>query len=189
MATQTSPLSPHAGPPAKDGPWALEVALFEPRPELARVLLDGLLRRSVAAHFTDLEALARCCRELQPAAVALPLSLTTAGPELEQAVLAFLRAFGRRAAVVVYADTARLSVAEYSRPLAAGARRVLNEAAPTFVEDLCALLGQLVEDHRAQLEEEHRLSAVMARHGLVGNSPALREVFRRALRAAHFSDL
>src|SRR5262249_24339001 len=86
-------------------------------------------------------------------------------------------------------DTAKLSVSAYSRPLAGGARQVLNEASPTFLDDLRGALARLVENHLEQVEEEERFGALMARHGFVGQSQALREVFRRAVKASHFSDL
>ncbi|HZT78986.1 MAG TPA: sigma 54-interacting transcriptional regulator, partial [Gemmataceae bacterium] len=56
-------------------------------------------------------------------------------------------------------------------------------------DDLARTAARLVRDHQAHVAEEARLAALFEGFGLVGNSPALREVFRRALKAAHFSDL
>jgi transcriptional regulator with GAF, ATPase, and Fis domain len=142
---------------------------------------------------TDLETLADYCRKHTAAAVALPLMFVPAGsppPDGAQApVVDFVRRHGRQTAVVVYADTGRLPLAVYCQALAAGARQVLNEAAPDFTEQLRQALTRLVRDHLARDHEEEELTATFARFGLIGRSARLQEVFGRAQKAAHFSDL
>jgi two-component system response regulator HydG len=105
------------------------------------------------------------------------------------AILDFLRAFARRAAILVLADTAQLPIALYCQPLAAGARQILNQQAPTFLEDLTAAVERLTLDLRIQFHERRQLGRLFADCGLIAQSAAMREVFRRAIKAGHFSDL
>src|SRR5262249_41573798 len=89
----------------------------------------------------------------------------------------------------VYAATDRVPLTVYCRALAAGAKQILNERSPNFVDDLRQALTRLVRDHLARGAEQEQLTALFAGHGLIGQSPALQEVFRRAVRASQFSDL
>jgi transcriptional regulator with GAF, ATPase, and Fis domain len=123
-----------------------------------------------------------------PTVVLLPFGPEASSPE-SAAALEFLRAFGRRLPVLVYADTARLPITQYCRPLAAGARQVLNHQAPTFLDDLTAAIRRLSQDLQAQLQEQEQLGGLFASCGLIAGSAAMREVFRRAVKASHFSDL
>jgi transcriptional regulator with PAS, ATPase and Fis domain len=138
--------------------------------------------------------LTRRCQERTPVALAMPLDWPEAPPPaaalgISSPVLAFLRAHGKRFPIIVYADTTRLPIAVYCRALAAGARQVVNLASPRFVEDLTQTLLRLLEDHQNQVETERRLGELFAQHGLIGQSPALREVFHRVIKASHLNDL
>jgi DNA-binding NtrC family response regulator len=103
--------------------------------------------------------------------------------------LAFLRAYARQLPVVVYADTGRLPIRLYCQPLAAGARQVLSAQSTTFLDDLIAVVERLTRHMRAQFQEHEELAGLFARYGLIAQSAAMREVFRRALKASHFNDL
>jgi anti-anti-sigma factor len=164
------------------------VALCDPRPDYADLLTIALMQDLPITRYSSLDELERNCRRDLPAAIALPLQWPGA-VEYDPAVLGFIREFGRHVAIVVYADTNRLSIESYSRALAAGARQVVHEETHTFVEDLRQTLTRLVSDHLAHLEEQEHLTALFAQHGLIGASPALREVFLRAIKASHLSDL
>jgi transcriptional regulator with PAS, ATPase and Fis domain len=89
----------------------------------------------------------------------------------------------------VYADTFRLSIGLYCQPLAIGARQILSAQSPTFLDDLRAVVERLTRDLEAQLLEQEQLADLFARCGLIARSGSMREVFRRALKASHFSDL
>jgi transcriptional regulator with GAF, ATPase, and Fis domain len=104
-------------------------------------------------------------------------------------VVDFIRSHGHDVPIVVYADTTRLPLAVYCQALAAGARQVLNEANPEFAEQLRQTAARLLRDHRAREREREQFADLFAGHGLIGRSAALREVFSRALKASHFSDL
>jgi transcriptional regulator with GAF, ATPase, and Fis domain len=198
------PLSPRAGwhGPAPSIPWDLVaqqlVLLGDPHEvrgrELARALKEFGLR---VDHHDNWHDLTRSCQADAPAALALALQWgpapVGAGPGAALAAdapaLQFLRAHGRQLAVLVYADTSRLPIGSYCRVLVAGAKQVLSEQSPTFLQELRQTLGRLVHEHQAQQEERHHLAELFARHGLIGRSAALQEVFRRAVQASHFSDL
>jgi transcriptional regulator with PAS, ATPase and Fis domain len=166
------------------------VALCDPRPEYADLLGVALVQDLPIVRCSTLNELEHYCRRDLPAAIALPLRWMGQGAgEDDAAVLRFIREFSRQVAIVVYADTNRLSIESYSRALAAGARQVVHEEAHTFVEDLRQTLTRVVSDRLAHLEEQEHLTALFAQHGLIGASGALREVFRRAVKASHLSDL
>ena len=168
------------------------VVVCDPDPARAEQLVAALAPALSVVHCPDLGTFAQAWRKHRPAAVALPLQWPAAGPAFaasDAPVLQFLREHGRDLAIIPYAATSRLPLADYCRALAAGARQVLNEDSPTFADDLRQTLTRLVRNHQARSTEQEELTAAFAEHGLIGQSPALREVFRRALRASQCSDL
>jgi transcriptional regulator with PAS, ATPase and Fis domain len=128
-------------------------------------------------------------RGLVPTVLLLPFGATGDGAFEPQAALASIRAFSRHTAILVYADTARLPIAVYCQPLAAGARQVFNEQSPSFLEDLTAAVERLTQALQAQFQEREQLGELFASCGLIATSPAMREVFHRAVKASHFNDL
>jgi DNA-binding NtrC family response regulator len=134
----------------------------------------------------DVESVAAACGEQAPVAVVLPLAEPPlSGPG--DGVLGFLRACPGDTAVFLYGS--RLPADVRREALAAGARWVLDAEAPSFREDLRRLLADVVHDSRLKLEEERARSLLFAEHGLLGESAAMREVFRRAILASQFSNL
>jgi anti-anti-sigma factor len=182
-------------PEVLDSREPLEVALYDVQAVRAGELVTGLARDLSVVHFADLETLGRYCQRDKPVAVALALpGKGSAAPDpgngpVDRAVLEFIRAHCRQLPVIAYAHTSRLPIEVYCQALAAGAKQVVNSQSPTFAEDLRHLLSCLVRDRQAHQAEEARLAQVFAGHGLVGESPAMREVFRRAVKAGQFSDL
>jgi len=169
------------------------VTLCHPQSSRANRLCSVLGEALPIVQEPDLESLARSCRDQTTRILVLPVewpeSPSSHDLRADTALLRFIREHRQRFAIIVYADTTQLPVGVYCRALCAGARRIFNEAAPTFPEDLCRHLQQLVRDHQAQCEEEKKLTGIFENFGLIGQSPGLREVFRRAIRASHFSDL
>jgi two-component system response regulator HydG len=137
----------------------------------------------------QLDALRQHCETGAAAIVLLPFGISDGQAPDAAATLAFVRTFARQLPVLVYADTARLPITHYCQPLAAGARQVLNAGAATFLDDLAAVVERLTQDLRAQFQEQEQLGGLFANCGLVARSEAMREVFRRAIKASHFSDL
>jgi DNA-binding NtrC family response regulator/anti-anti-sigma regulatory factor len=187
---RTSGTAPEpASPSAKLG----EIALYDPKPSRAAELTADLSRDLSVVHFTDIETLDRHCERTPPAAVALalpwPVSVPASGAALDSPPLQFLRARGRQFSVLAYVDTTSLPIEVYCQALAAGAKQVVNEQAPSFREDLRQLLLRLVREHEAQKREKEEITALFAQHGIYGQSAALQEVLRRALKASRFSDL
>jgi transcriptional regulator with GAF, ATPase, and Fis domain len=174
-----------------------EVVLADPDRDRAASLLRVLTPELRVVYESRLEDVERHCREGQVAAVVLPLhwsgSPRSATAESlavsDTPLLHLLRAYGQRLAIVVYGDTGHLPLEVYCRPLAAGARQVLNERAATFAEDLKQTVRRLVSDRQAHLHERDQLRALFAEHGLLGQSLALEEVFRTAVKASYFSHL
>jgi two-component system response regulator HydG len=154
----------------------------------------GRVTSALAAHgrvicHGKLESARLACQVELPELILLPFGTAGAGAPETAAILEFLRTFARQAAILVYADTARLPISLYCQPLAAGARQILNEQAPTFLDDLSAAVERLAQDLRIQLHEREQLGQLFEDCGLIAQSAAMREVFRRALKASHFSDL
>jgi transcriptional regulator with GAF, ATPase, and Fis domain len=136
------------------------------------------------------DQLGRYCAEQTHAVVALPFPWPAADASTARApVLEFLHAQGHRLPIVVYADTNRLPIGVYCQALVAGAKQVVNRRAPGFIDDLTATVVRLAADHREHIAEEERRVDLFAGHGLVGRSKALRDIFGRALKASHFTDL
>jgi transcriptional regulator with PAS, ATPase and Fis domain len=174
------------------------ITLCDPRADrrhaLRRALEGGGLAVVEAADWSTLQML---CDDGLARVIALPLVWPAApssggGPGAEDLcpeLLAFLRAESGKRDVIVYTDTNRIPMGVYCKALTVGARRILNDQAPTFVADLAETLARLERDRQSRQEERQQLGLVFARMGLIGTSPALLEVFRRALKASHFSDL
>ncbi len=132
----------------------------------------------------DLASALRECRRRVPVAAVLPFP----GAAGEGEVLRFLREQGRRTAVFLCTEAGPPPDAG-SRALAAGARALLDGAAPGFADDLRQRLARLMRDRRLRQEEDQALAMLFARYDLAGTSPALRDVFRRAIKATQFTDL
>jgi transcriptional regulator with PAS, ATPase and Fis domain len=168
------------------------VVLCKPHRPRAERLLSGLAEILPVVQETSLESLVRY-GERRPLALILPLdwpeSASAADTSPDTSLLRFIRAHRHEFTIIVYANTTRMPIAVYCRALCAGASKIFNEASPTFAEELCRHLRQLVEDERAKSAEEEKLAALFASCGLIGQSPGLREVFRRSVRASRFSDL
>jgi DNA-binding NtrC family response regulator len=173
------------------------VVLFdhdEPRRrELARALEDAGLPVAQAA---DWPAFRQKCEEEPAGVVALPLLCLRASSELRAApadvhpeLLAFLHAGAGKRDAVVFTESDPVPIGVYCKALTAGARRVLNGCSATFRSDLVETVKRLEKARRTSREEQEQLGEIFAEFGLVGTSPALREVFRRALKAGQFSDL
>ncbi len=129
------------------------------------------------------------CQLDPPDLILLPYGFAGPGAPETTDTLDFLRTFARQLAVLVYADTTSLPISLYCQPLAAGARQVLNEQAPEFLDDLAATVQRLTHDLWAQAREQDELGKLFADVGVLARSTAMREVFRRAIKASHFSDL
>jgi anti-anti-sigma factor len=173
----------------KDTLRRVPTALCDPRPA-AGGLLRALGRHLNVLHFTDPGDLARYCQKHTPAATALPLFWAGPGGRTDdQPVLRFLHDHARRLAVVVYADTAQVPIGVYSRALVAGAKRVLNDRAAGFADDLRHTLSTLLLQQQISQQEQQHLGERFAAHGLIGQSAALQDVFRRAVKASQFNDL
>jgi two-component system response regulator HydG len=104
-------------------------------------------------------------------------------------VLEFLHGHAHRLPVVVFADTGQLPIGVYCQALVAGAKQVVNTRDSAFIEVLSGTLMRMAADHQDHVAEEERLIGLFAEQGLVGRCAASRDVFRRALKASHFTDL
>ncbi len=113
------------------------------------------------------------------------------GPEPPESVLALVReARERELPVVAYEDGADgWSLPTKCRSLLAGARLLLDSARPGFKRELETRLRPLVTAARRAMREDAAAQAIMESLGLVGESLAMRRVFRWILRASPLSDL
>ncbi len=175
----------HGAPSARD----VRVGLWDPDPVRAARLDAALQASGDVTLYPTLEQMNQACRHHMPAVVVLPLEGDGDPTGVSLAVLDFLRGCRRQTAALVYADTAHLPISLYSQPLAAGARQVLNAGSPAFLTQLQETVLRFLDNAAAQHREEEELTGLFARHGLIGGSPALRDVFRRVVKASQFGDL
>jgi DNA-binding NtrC family response regulator len=150
----------------------------------AGAVADLLARDCPVLHAADLTAALAECRRHIPAAAVLPVP---DGADAEE-VLRFLREQGQRTAVFLCAEGA-VAPEESHRYLAAGACAILDAGAPEFADDLTLRLRRVLRDRELRYAEDEGLARLFARHDVVGVSPAMRDVFRRALKANRFDDL
>lgn len=123
----------------------------------------------------------------------LRLAFVAAGSESSDAqsrldLIRQLRRAGVR--VIAYEDgAAQWPLARRCRLLLAGAAYVLDSGSQSFAEEIRALLGRLLGEEIERDRDEARVRALMARMGILGESPALVAAFGVLLRIAPFSDV
>ncbi len=66
---------------------------------------------------------------------------------------------------------------------------MLDADSPSFLADLQGLLRNLIRVAQLRFDEQLSRESLFAERGLVGGSPAMHDVFRRALKASRFSNL
>jgi DNA-binding NtrC family response regulator len=164
---------------------SLPIVFGAPSGVRAGVVADRLARNHAVLRTADLSAALAACRRSVPAAAVLPFP-PGAG---EAEVLRFLREHGRRIAVFLYAETRPFAADFAYQALAAGACAVFDGEAPHFADDLGRRLTRMLGDLQQRHEEAAALAPLFARHDLIGASPAMHDVFRRALKASRFGDL
>lgn len=92
--------------------------------------------------------------------------------------------------VIAFADGVKQwPVRSKCQPLLAGAAHLLDSGAPDFPSELCRLLGHALETWTQESRDRQEIRNSMGRHGLVGESRAITEVFGIATRYSHLSDL
>jgi DNA-binding NtrC family response regulator len=151
----------------------------------AGAVAERLARDYEVLRTADLASALRECRRRRPVAAVLPFPRGAAEGE----VLSFLLEQGRQTAVFLYTEAGPAPAGAAYRVLAAGARGLLDAAAPDFGDDLGRRLTRLVRDLRVRHDEDQARARLFAAHDLVGASPAMRDVFRRAIKANQFTDL
>jgi DNA-binding NtrC family response regulator len=160
--------------------------LFSAPPEArAGAIADLLSREHQVLRTSDLTQALKVWRRRTPAAAVLPFP-SEAG---EEELLRNLREGGRRTAVFLYSIAGPPPPDAALRALAAGACGVLDATAPDFVADLQRRLARLVRELRLRRLEDEARARLFAPHNIVGASPAMRDVFRRAIKASQFRDL
>jgi DNA-binding NtrC family response regulator len=163
----------------------LRILFSAPSGSRAGAVADLLAHDHEVLRTADLPAALAAWRGATPAAVVLPFP----GPAGEEELLRSLRERGRRTAVFLYSVAGPPPTEAASQALAAGALGVLDATAPDFAEDLRRRLAGLMRDLRVRRRENDALARLFAPHGVVGDSPAMRDVFRRAVKASQFRDL
>jgi two-component system, NtrC family, response regulator PilR len=92
--------------------------------------------------------------------------------------------------VFAYAEgAASWSIGRRCHALVAGARRVLDSAAPEFLDEMRTLLAHAGEREAGRGHEEERLRGAMAEQGIVGRSPNIRALFSWVQRVSALSDV
>jgi DNA-binding NtrC family response regulator len=163
----------------------LPILFSAPSGARAGAVADLLARDHEVLRTADLAtALAECHRQ-PPAAAVLPFP----GEAGEEELLRTLREEGRRTAVFLYSVGGPPPQHAALRALAAGACGVLDATAPDFTDDLRRRLTRLMRNLRVRRREDETRARLFRPHHVVGASPAMHDVFRRALKASQFSDL
>jgi two-component system nitrogen regulation response regulator GlnG len=137
----------------------------------------------------DFSALADACQRHMPLAVVLAIPEGRMEGCPDSRLLTFLGRLQGRTAVVLYSPTRQQSSESLCAVLTAGAHHVLDADAPSFVAKLQGLLSNLIRAARLRFDQQRSQALLFAERGLVGDSPAMRDVFRRALKASRFSNL
>jgi DNA-binding NtrC family response regulator len=65
----------------------------------------------------------------------------------------------------------------------------MDAGAPDFADELLLQLKRVLHDRERRQAEDEALIRLFACHDVIGQSPAMRDVFRRALKANRFQDL
>lgn len=118
------------------------------------------------------------------------IAVSTAPNEQEFALRGIEKVKAAGLTVIAYEDGIHhWSVRDKCRPLLAGAMRVLDSAAADFATDLPHLLQQIFQATDATDSDSDQIRTLMRENGLVGDSVAIRETFRLAMRFSQFSDL
>lgn len=109
----------------------------------------------------------------------------------ENAAIELVRAWkARDVPVLCYGDGARgWPLAEQCAPLACGACDVLDSARASFPEELSGKLSALLEVRFRARDEEQTVRATLRHCGMIGESPAMRTLFRAAVRVSELSDV
>jgi DNA-binding NtrC family response regulator len=163
----------------------LPILFCAPSGVRARAVADLLARDHDVLRTADLAVALRECRRRPPALAVLPFT----GAATQDEVLTFLREPGRRTAVFLYAEIESPPPEAVDQALAAGARGLLDASAPHFGADLCRRLTRLLADLRQRRAEDRARSRLFARHDIAGASPAMQDVFRRAIRASQLTEV
>jgi DNA-binding NtrC family response regulator len=124
-------------------------------------------------------------RRHSPVAAVLPLP----GEADEEELLRRLGEHRGRTAVFLYSVGGPPPRKAALRALAAGARGVLDATAADFAEDLRRRLTRLLRELRLRRLEDGARARLFEPHNVVGASPAMQDVFRRAIKASQFADL
>jgi DNA-binding NtrC family response regulator len=133
----------------------------------------------------DLPTAFAAWRRRRPVAAVLPLP----GEAGEAELLRRLGEHRGRTAVYLYSVGGPPPRDAALRALAAGARGVLDATAADFAEDLRQRLTRLLRELRLRRREDEARARLFAPHNVIGVSPAMEDVFRRAIKASQFADL
>jgi transcriptional regulator with GAF, ATPase, and Fis domain len=113
------------------------------------------------------------------------------GPYPEEPVLGLVRRLKQKGfTVICYREHAgTLPLGRQCTVLLAGALALLDSAGPGFEYELQRMLASCLRAEAGRLGEEKELKQVMSELGIVGESPAMLNIFRRVLRVSALSDL
>jgi anti-anti-sigma factor len=170
----------------------LSVIIVDSQSARAQKVAKAVPQTMVAHQCASLEELAEHANNRLAVAVLLPMDSAAQPVENDSddsPVLRFVREHSRKTTIFVYGPARQLTIESYCGALAAGAKRIFYEDAAKFTSELNQALMRLANSHLSVEKERNDLISLFASHGIIGDSRAMLDVFRRALKAARFDDL
>jgi len=176
------------------------VILHDPRPVWAERTAARLARElddHNVIHASEFAELKDLCNSHPDAVAVLPLvyrpgdvSGKTVSRDIERGfVVERLPADVCHQRLVVYGDGRHLSSASCCRAIEAGVTRILDENSADFGSELREGVRELLEERERDLAGCAELIRRFAERRVVGQSPAIMDVFRRAARVAEFPEV
>jgi two-component system response regulator PilR (NtrC family) len=183
------PAGDPGGDPARASPSPWLVVLCDGEPDRRALVSQIVTAAGGAVRIVDGFALARISEvptHTLAALVAAGNETVSANPHL--ATITACKNAGLT--VIAYENGVRhWPVRAKCLPLLAGAAHLLDSGCAEFAPQLREILAQTVRALTQERRELQEIRDAMRRHGLVGESPAMLEVFRAATRFSQLSDL
>jgi len=147
---------------------------------------------------TQLETLVEICQKMKPDVLVTPMTWPREPHSIQDEtgldLLLTLKLFGFQGDVIVFENRAgELAVEDYCRPFALGASYFLDCSGRAFLGQLTEKVTQSLEKRSRRKEEresgETSVRALLKSQGIVGDSPAMLNIFAQVQKISRSSDI